>query len=400
MSIKTFGGVGGGYCCRQGTFAVLLLRAVVVFALVVAVDIVEGVVTCSRCKATRRPGNKPRPLMYVCSEGDGRMFVRTPDAGSPNPCDCTGFPRPALCTLSEDQTSCFCRESYPDRCLAGKCDYAYQCGSTLYVCWNLVSPVDLGVCLEECDAVTGRCFENCDGSDNPEIQSLAYCEDRKDNNLHNLDSLVIDCNGLCSLDPNILDNNPDSIIGTEICPNGETVTSYTKFCAPEGENGVPEYPNGFERCDDPDFPYDDSRCVLPSCDMEFGTCLRFGGFCERVCALPFCSFGEDRTFHLTLYTAPTTLPTTMPSIQPTNKPTPKPTKRPKSKRPTTKKRTKAPVKSPTLRPAPKPTKMPKTKRPTTKKSPTSKPHTNVFRNNVPTTTTTDLNPLPVEEDAG
>jgi hypothetical protein len=195
------------------------MRAIVVLAVVLVV-VVDGAATCSRCK---------------------KRYARNPFKGD-NP-----------------QVS---------RCPAGKCDHSYQCGSTLYVCWNLISPVDLGLCLDK------DCNNDASLVVNDQIQSIEYCFDESDNDLMDIG---IDCGQLCSLNPTALDTNapPDQIIGNEICPNGERVQRYTKFCSPDGADGI----------------------------GNFDACPTGGG--KEDCEMPFCDFGADRPFRSTRFPHPT-----------------------------------------------------------------------------------------------
>jgi hypothetical protein len=257
------------------TFAISLraILSVLAIASVVVVVVVEGAVSCSRCK--RQYSRLPFFGENTCSETRGGGFVLTP--GSPNECECTEveFLVPYTCRL-RDSDSCSCEWHYPDRCPAGKCDYSFQCGTTLYVCWNLISPVILGVCLEDDD--------NCENNDgmsllvNGEtIESIEYCYDGRDNNLQDV---AINCGQLCALDPNVLDTSPDQIIGNERCPNGEMVQRYTKSCAPDGANGFGD----FENC-----PQEESG-------------LSFNSYCE----MPFCDYGVTGPFHSTVFVSSTT----------------------------------------------------------------------------------------------
>jgi hypothetical protein len=112
-------------------------------------------------------------------------------------------------------------------------------------------------------------------------QSIEYYYDGKDDDLG---EVGIYCGQLCLLDPNVLDNTPNQIIGKEICPNGETVQQYTKSCAPDGANGS----GNFANC-----PYDEETNTI-----------------SYECKMPFCNFGVNGPFCSTVFpsmTDPTVL---------------------------------------------------------------------------------------------
>jgi hypothetical protein len=230
--------------------------------------------------------------------------VKTPEPGSPNECECTEreFLLPYTCSLHANY--CSCLMYFPDRCPPGKCDYSFQCGDTLYACWNLISPVNLGVCLDN------DCEDDASLLQNDQVQSIEYCYDGKDNDL---DVVGINCGQLCSLNPNVLDNAPDQILGKEICPNGEMVQRYSKSCAPDGANG----------------------------SGSFDSCRRSeAGDFVLECEMPFCNYGVDGPFRSIVFPfivleEPTVLDDLITGNQdPTvlNQPSKKPTKKEEAKK--------------------------------------------------------------------
>jgi hypothetical protein len=288
-------------CRGKGSFAapLLLLHAILnVLAILAVVVNVEAAATCTRCKK-RYTRNRFRNGPCTSKEGGGG-FVRTPDPESPNPCECTEQPilPPYTCSLqphaSSSEDACSCRSTFSNYCPAGKCDYSFQCGTTLYVCWNLISPVDLGVCLDkDCSSTTATTTSTIDATVPPrkkdQIQSIEYCSDPWDNDLS---GVGIDCGQLCSLDPIVLDTVPDQIIGTELCPDGQAVQRYTKFCAPDGANGS----GNFNDClYAPQEEENEENIFGPPPSVVAG------------CEMPFCDFGNnDRPFRLTLFPDPIT----------------------------------------------------------------------------------------------
>jgi hypothetical protein len=149
---------------------------------------------------------------------------------------------------------------------AQRCDYAYQFGSSVFVCWNVIPPHDIGLDLDADTATSPNFFANVD--------TLIYCDDEQDNPFvaNNVDSLPgeVSCSGtrFCSLDRISV---PEDIIGRAMCPNGETVTRYIQYCTPEGPTGT----------------------YSGTCDTE----LPVGDECE----LGFCDFGENAPFPRTEY---------------------------------------------------------------------------------------------------
>jgi hypothetical protein len=76
---------------------------------------------------------------------------------------------------------------------------------------------------------------------------------------------------------------PDQMIGKEICPNGELVQRYTKFCAPDDDN------------DDDDGANTNGIGTFDQCPPGV-----------EECEMPFCDFGADRPFWSTVFSDPNT----------------------------------------------------------------------------------------------
>jgi hypothetical protein len=105
--------------------------------------------------------------------------------------------------------------AYDPMCAAEKCVYAYQCGNTLFVCWNVIDPQYLG--LEDLRSSSASAFFMG-------LESIIHCNDFK----HNRIKVNPYC-GSCVWGGNLL---PMAIVRTAICPNGEAVTGYIQFCTP------------------------------------------------------------------------------------------------------------------------------------------------------------------------
>ena len=98
----------------------------------------------------------------------------------------------------------------------------------MYVCWNTISPESIGI------------YDN--SAEFLGIETIEYCEDEDDNPFKYpyFDNLM-NCGDLCPLDRIIDTVDPYDVIGYHVCPNGETVTRFIKFCTPPGEDGVGGY---------------------------------------------------------------------------------------------------------------------------------------------------------------
>ena len=138
-------------------------------------------------------------------------------------------------------------------CPPAKCDYAYTCGDVQYNCWDMISPTDLLL----------------DDPINTDVHNVIYCgDDLQDNPFNLIQTSYQDREDICDLDLTISTDHIDSYI----CPNGETLTRYTKFCAPDSPSIT---------------PIPDSNCVT--------------------CDLPFCDYGDGNEWVVTQYTAPAPL---------------------------------------------------------------------------------------------
>jgi hypothetical protein len=197
--------------------------------LIVPIVIVEGQITCSRC--TQKTSRRTFPA-WLCALDTGFGY-ETP-CGPHGPCECTYFssnpgPRvdetrfPYQCELlfqsdAVENDSCYCAVEYDPVCAAEKCEYAYQCGDTLFVCWNVIDPRYLQ--LE--DLSSGSSFFT-------DLQRIIHCDDFKHNSIQG-DQVDGDpyCGG-CVWGENLM---PEEIVGTAICPNREEVTRYIQFCTP------------------------------------------------------------------------------------------------------------------------------------------------------------------------
>ena len=91
------------------------------------------------------------------------------------------------------------------------------------MCWNIISPDDVGITE--------------DSAENLGIELIEHCIDENDAFLFANFPNLMNCGGLCPLDEIIDTVDPDDIIGQFVCPNGETVTRYVKFCTPGGGTG-------------------------------------------------------------------------------------------------------------------------------------------------------------------
>ena len=135
-----------------------------------------------------------------------------------------------------------------DLCPPNKCDYTYTCGDTQYVCWDMMSPDDILL----------------NDNYNIGVINIVYCgNDLQDNPFNLINTSPDDCANICDLD---LTEDGQALLdaGTYVCPNGETLTRYSKFCSPDSP----------------------STTVAPASNCE-------------TCDLPFCDYGEDAIWGVT-----------------------------------------------------------------------------------------------------
>jgi HYR domain len=150
------------------SYAVVLL---VVLVVVLPSNIVNGAVTCTRCK-------RKNTKYGFYTSGSWRCMGHFPP-GSPVPdedfcyteCNRHNYsPDEFTCqkTTMGDVISCFCKINRPPPiCPAGQKTTAYRCDETLYVCWNLVPPQVLDLWDD-----TGN---DCPLTQSP-ITDLVYCD--------------------------------------------------------------------------------------------------------------------------------------------------------------------------------------------------------------------------------
>jgi hypothetical protein len=203
------------------------------FFLIVPVVVVQGQIRCSRCSQATVRRTFPA---WLCEFDNGDGY-ETPCG--PRPCECTyfggsagvlskdaRFPYKCEILLQKDfplgfleKDSCSCVIDYDPVCSAEKCEYAYQCGDTLFVCWNVIDPQYLGLDL---GSGSGSSFFTG-------LERIIHCDDFKHNTFQG-DVMDGDpyCGG-CLWGENLL---PEDIVGKAICPNGQPVTRYIKFCTP------------------------------------------------------------------------------------------------------------------------------------------------------------------------
>ena len=136
-----------------------------------------------------------------------------------------------------------------DLCPPNKCDYSYTCGDTQYVCWDMMSPDDLLL----------------NDNFNIGVTNIVYCgNDLQDNPFNLINTNPEDCANICDLD--LSEENGQALLddGSYICPNGQTLTRFSKFCSPDSP----------------------SVTVAPDSNCE-------------TCDLPFCDYGTDAIWGVT-----------------------------------------------------------------------------------------------------
>lgn len=245
---------------RKMTLLTRLLQCVTLLRVFM---VVNGAISCSRCKV-KISRNKFEDRIFFCSStgDDGGGFIQPGDIVQQNSmkyaCECTEFREeyddPYFCFISQDfgpEDYCKCSVKDKPLCPANTCDYTYQCGSTLYICWNLISPQDIGVCTD--------CQEAPNTPDG--IETVEHCFDVRKNGFKDVG--IDGCETLCQRNP---DNDPESIIGILKCPNEETVDRYTKFCTPPGPEGKPDVGDFFQCPGSQDDPC--ISCEVPFCKYE------------------------------------------------------------------------------------------------------------------------------------
>jgi hypothetical protein len=160
-----------------------------------------------------------------------------------------------------ENDSCYCAIDYDPVCAAEKCEYAYQCGDTLFVCWNVIDPQYLG--LED---LSSSSSSSSGSSFFTGLERIIHCDDFKHNSIQG-DQVDGDpyCGG-CVWGENLM---PEEIVGTAICPNGETVTRYIQFCTPPASVTT--------------------GALTGTCEVE-----------ESECDFGFCDYG-DASFTITEY---------------------------------------------------------------------------------------------------
>jgi hypothetical protein len=228
-------------------------------------------IRCSRCsQRTARPSFPAFACEITGLEGSNG--INTP-GGEFGECECQLFDGspirflrfPFECDIrtSDPFDVCRCRPEYSAICEPSKCDFAYECGDTMYVCWDVIDPESLGIEADTCD--------------NDGLVEVKYCTDTLDHPYVPTGTIEI-CGFICDSDRQLLagEITKNDLIGNaDICPNGQTITRITEFCAPSGNTGT-------SNCD-----------VLPV----------FSG-----CDLSFCDWGPGREWNvLPKTTAPVTV---------------------------------------------------------------------------------------------
>mmetsp|Transcript_14033 Transcript_14033/g.30485 ORF Transcript_14033/g.30485 Transcript_14033/m.30485 type:complete len:309 (-) Transcript_14033:105-1031(-) len=150
--------------------------------------------------------------------------------------------------------SCACSISYDEKDFCpqkSRCDYAWTCGDTQYVCWDVIDPKDIDL-FADGDPDSPECGINED------VTTVVYCGNDLQDNLFNLYPNDEDpCGDICEWDM-IIPDDPGDLIGEMfICPNGQTLTRFTEFCTPDDVASATEPPS--LGCTD---------CSLPFCDYQ------------------------------------------------------------------------------------------------------------------------------------
>jgi hypothetical protein len=224
----------------RNSYSGVVVMALWALLLPPSLTVVNGAVTCSRCKRKRVenvfftwtcPLSEPPEDDTICYT-DCNRYNMLPD-------DFTC----AVDSFDGGDTSCFCFSKPPQYCPAGRHTTAYRCDETLYVCWNLVPPQVFGLWDE-----TGNSCTQTNTHPHP-ITDLVYC-DVSDVNMKGAVFQDDDCGGWCQ-----------TAASSAICPNGKAIEEKFQITAPTNSG------DGFWS------DYEDSR---GKADGDVGFC-DFGG---------------------------------------------------------------------------------------------------------------------------